>query len=422
MAALDVRIAAVNVMLQMQSDGGSLTRLLPEAQSQVAEKDRALLQVFCFGMSRWSRRLSGIVDTLLTKPLKRKDTDVYLLLQLGIFQLSHTRVAPHAAVDTTVAAVKHLKKPWAKGLVNAVLRNYQRREDELVSMLDEPAALSHPPWLLARYKKDWPLRWQEIVEQGNLQAPMTLRVNQKQLTTDAYLEKLKDADIDGVRVDAVPSAITLESPVSVQSLPGFEQGWVSVQDAAAQKCAMRLGDGAGKRLLDACSAPGGKTAQAMEQGNWRQVVALDQDPGRLARVDETLQRLNFTSNYELHCADASNLDTWWDSTLFDSVLLDAPCSGTGVIRRHPDIKLLRRDNDIEKLVAMQRRLLTNLWQTLAPGGHLLYATCSILKDENEHQIDWFLQQRSDAKAGQLEQILPGEQGMDGFFFASLVKS
>lgn len=434
MAGLDVRVAAVRVMSQMHDGGGSLTKLLPAAQLEVADNDKALLQVLCFGMARWSGTLSGVVDGLLAKPLKRKDSDIYLLMQLGVFQLAYTRVADHAAVDTTVAAVKKMGKPWAKGLVNAVLRNYQRQSDTLMAALDEPASLSHPQWLLKCFKKDWPEHWQAIVEQGNQQAPMTLRVNLAKDNRDAYLEKLMAADIAATAIEGIDSAITLQAPIPVQSLPGFDKGLVSVQDAAPQLSAFLLGEGAGLRLLDACSAPGGKTAHALEQGQWTQVIALDQDADRLARVGDTLERLQLSDRCELHCADASDTGQWWDGKTFDTILLDAPCSGTGVIRRHPDIKLLRRESDIDQLVKAQRALLGALWGTLAPGGRLLYATCSILKCENEQQIHWFTDEHADASLVEFDlpvgmlrdnagyQILPGEQGMDGFFYGLLVKS
>jgi len=263
---------------------------------------------------------------------------------------------------------------------------------------------------------------------------MTLRVNQRENSIDEYETKLKDAGINANIVEGLSTALTLESPVSVQSLPGFEQGHVSVQDSAAQIAANLLGESTGRRLLDACSAPGGKTAHALEQGEWQHVVALDQDADRLSRVNDTLMRLNLATRAELHCADAANTDTWWDNTPFDAILLDAPCSGTGVIRRHPDIKLLRRVNDIEKLVGIQRQLLKALWKTLAPGGRMVYATCSVLKKENEQQIRWFLNEQSDASEIALElpygknrstgtvQILPGDAGMDGFFYATLEKA
>ena len=434
MAGNDVRVAAVNVLLQMHNGGGSLTKLLPDALQDVADNDKALLQALCFGMARWSGQISGVVDGLLAKPLKRKDADIYFLMQLGVFQLRHTRVAPHAAVDNTVAAVKKMGKPWAKGLVNAVLRNYQRQSDALFEALDEPASLSHPPWLLNTFKQDWPEHWQAIVEQGNQQAPMTLRVNLLQNTKEDYLQKLVDADVKAHAIEGIDTAITLHTPTPVQRLPDFDAGCVSVQDAAPQMSANLLGSGVGQRLLDACAAPGGKTAHALEHGQWQKVVALDQDADRLARVAQTLDRLQLTGRCDLHCADAIDITNWWDGRPFDAILLDAPCSGTGVIRRHPDIKLLRRASDIEQLVSVQRDLLTALWDTLAPGGRLLYATCSILKAENENQVKWFIEQRQDAslvdfnmpvglfRPGAGYQILPGDQGMDGFFYGLLVKS
>jgi len=437
MSGQDVRVAAVKVMQQLHTGGGSLTRLLPTAQSKVADSDRALLQAMCFGMARWSQRLSGLVDSLLDKPLKRKDQDIYLLMQLGVYQLAYTRVAPHAAVDTTVAAVKKLGKPWAKGLVNAVLRNYQRQVATLESGLNEASALAHPEWLLTHFKHDWPNDWEGIVEQNNQQAAMTLRVNQRHHTTEQYLKLLADYELHATPVECVPSALVLENATSVHDLPGFSDGQVSVQDAAAQIAGPLLSEcsdkGAGMRLLDACSAPGGKTAHALECGDWQQVVALDHDAERLQKVGETLDRLVLHDRALLQSADAANLDSWWDKQAFDSILLDAPCSGTGVIRRHPDIKLLRRASDIDELVKTQQALMLALWSTLKPGGRMLYATCSILKVENEQQLSWFMQQHSDAKpiplslgVGQIResgcvQILPGEQGMDGFFYALLEK-
>jgi len=325
-------------------------------------------------------------------------------------------------------------KPWAKGLVNAVLRNFQRQSDTLLAALDEPANLSHPTWLLDLFKQDWPDSWASIVEHGNTQAPMTLRVNEAQISRDDYLEALLSTGIDASPVSQVSSAITVTAPVSVAALPDFDKGMVSVQDVAAQLAASLLGSGEGLRLLDACAAPGGKTAHALEYGQWQQVVALDQDADRLARVAETLQRLQLSPRCELHCANAIDTGSWWDGKAFDKILLDAPCSGTGVIRRHPDIKLLRRERDIESLVNTQRDLLKALWKTLVPGGKLLYATCSVLKQENERQVIWFLEQQSDASLVDFDlplgsfrpnagyQILPGELGADGFFYALLEKS
>jgi len=434
MAKSNVRVSAVHVMVKLQSGGGSLTKLIPEAQQKLEDRDRALLQAFCFGLARWSTQLSACVDALLSKPLKQKDADVYWLMQLGVLQLAHMRMADHAAVDTTVAAVKPLGKPWAKGLVNAVLRNYQRQQANIEAKLDEPARLAHPAWLLEIYKKDWPSHWQEIVEQGNQQAPLTLRINVQKSGTEQYQQQLRDAGIESTQVSGVETALSLNTPVQVSMLPGFDKGYASVQDAAAQLAAGILGTGDHKRMLDACAAPGGKTAHALEHGHWQELLAIDNDPTRLERVEQNLQRLQLSDRCVVKCADVNDVSDWWDGKAFDAILLDAPCSGTGVIRRHPDIKLLRREDDIQALVDMQKSMMDALWSTLNSGGRMLYATCSVLKCENEHQVDAFIERHNDASvkplslpAGQTRsaghvQILPGESGMDGFFYALLEKA
>ncbi|MGQ7845986.1 16S rRNA (cytosine(967)-C(5))-methyltransferase RsmB [Granulosicoccus sp. 3-233] len=421
---IGLRLACVQLMQQLLGSSGSLTRLLPEAQARVAEREQAQLQAWAYGFARYSGELTGIVDQLLDKPLKKKDQDVYLLMQLGVFQLRHTPISAHAAVDETVKVVKQLKKPWARGLINAVLRNYQRRADELEAALTEVQRLSHPQWLLSQLQADWPEHWQGICEQNNTQGPMTLRVNLRHGTLEQYRQRLLTAGISSRTLPELPAALCLDNPVPVSQLPGFDAGDVSVQDAAAQLAAAYLARHAptGGRLLDACSAPGGKTAHALESGLFADVLALDQDALRLERVADTLQRLGLADACQLQAVDAAEIAQWWDQVPFDAVLLDAPCSGTGVIRRHPDIKLLRRDTDIDALAVLQAGLLDSLWQTLRPGGLMLYATCSILKRENEQQIAAFVERTADAELLEpSRQILPGESGMDGFFYAPLRK-
>ncbi len=429
----DVRVATVRVLHTLHVHGGSLTTVLPKAQKDVAQADQALLQMLCYGMARWSGKLSALVDGLLQKPLKPKDLDVYLMLQLGVFQLAYTRIAPHAAVDNTVKACVKLGKPWAKGLANAVLRNYQRKATQLESQLTEDELSAHPDWLLEKIKHDWPEQWPAIVEQANQQAPMTLRVNRSRTTRDAFLASLEQQNLSATSHQLVADAVVLEKPADVQQIPGFTEGLVSVQDAAAQLAAqLLLPVAANGRYLDACAAPGGKTAHALETGYWETVWALDSDAERMLRVHQTLDRLSLNNAATCIAADAGELSQWWDNKPFNAILLDAPCSGSGVIRRHPDIKLLRRASDIEILQATQQKLLHSLWSTLAPGGQLLYATCSIFKDENEHQIAQFLSKQSDAQEqiisadwgqqrSQGRQILPGEHGMDGFYYALLQK-
>ncbi|NND90595.1 MAG: 16S rRNA (cytosine(967)-C(5))-methyltransferase RsmB [Granulosicoccus sp.] len=419
-----LRLACVRLVQQLLSNGGSLTRLLPEAQARVEPREQAQLQAWCYGFARHSGELAGIVDQLLDKPLKAKDLDVYLLMQLGILQLRHTPISAHAAVDETVKVARQLKKPWARALVNAVLRQYQRRADELEAALSDAQRLSHPQWLLARLQGDWPEHWETICQQNNERAPMTLRVNCRQGTTQDYLQRLRAAGHAAQQVPQLPQAVQLEQPAGVQLLPGFETGAVSVQDAAAQLAAGYLTRHARRdgRLLDACAAPGGKMAHALELGHFAEVLALDHDPQRLQRVADNLSRLKLTGNSRLQAADAAELALWWDGVPYDAVLLDAPCSGTGVIRRHPDIKLLRRESDIQTLVAAQSRLLDSLWRTVAAEGVLLYATCSVLKCENDTQIESFLARTDDAALLDATwQILPGDGGMDGFFYAALGK-
>lgn len=421
-AAGDLRFLCVQLMRQLQTRGGSLTSLLPEAQGRLLPEDRAQLQAWVYGFSRFSYELQGIVDQLLDKPLKAKDLDVYLLMQLGVYQLRHTPTAAHAAVDETVKVVKRLKKPWARGLVNAVLRHYQRQQAELEAGLSESQRCNHPDWLLTRLKADWPESWQAICEQNNSQAPMTLRVSSCHGSVDQYRQRLTSKGLAATTVVDAEQALQLEVPVAVFQLPGFNEGHISVQDAAAQLSAtyLQAHSKTGGRLLDACAAPGGKTAHALETGHFDSVLALDQDAERLASVSQNLDRLRLRA--ELKVADAAALDQWWDGEAFDAVLLDAPCSGTGVIRRHPDIKLLRRDSDIDTLVNTQASLLDALWKTVAADGLLLYVTCSVLKAENEHQLNAFLTRTAHADLiGSARQILPGEAGMDGFFYAAISK-
>jgi len=421
---VDVRLACVQLMQELQSRGGSLTRLLPVAQTRVVDSDRAQLQAWTYGFARFSGELSGLVDQLLDKPLKAKDLDVYLLMQLGVFQLRHTNTAKHAAVDETVKVVKRLKKPWARGLVNAVLRNYQRQTEALEFGLSDAQRYNHPVWMLNQLQADWPDQWQVLCEANNTQGPMTLRVNSQRAQPEAYLSRLTDVGLEANALEGVPQALQMSTAVPVLQLPGFMEGDISVQDAAAQVASLHLVKNTpkGGRLLDACSAPGGKTAHLLELNHFDTVVALDHDADRLVRVEETLKRLDLSAKANLIAADAAELDNWWDGQLFQAILLDAPCSGLGVVRRHPDIKLLRRESDIPILVEIQRNLLDSLWNTLAEGGVLLYATCSILKQENELQVNAFLERTVDAALlGNMRQIMPGEQCMDGFFYAAIEK-
>ncbi|MFC3282801.1 16S rRNA (cytosine(967)-C(5))-methyltransferase RsmB [Litchfieldella rifensis] len=427
-----VRAAAARALVPVITGQGSLASL---DDSQVVPRDRAFLRALCYGVCRTLPRLEALAAELLRSPFKSRDADVQALLLVGIYQLLYLRVPPHAAVGETAGAARTLDKAWATRVLNGCLRRLQREASALQDKVDRDpcVALLHPTWLLKWLRRAWPDDWREIAIANNQPGPMTLRVNRRHCDREAYRDRLISAGLDATLCQHAPDGLTLVEPCDVGALPGFHEGIVSVQDEAAQLAVELLGPALaprpGARVLDACSAPGGKTAHLLEVFDL-DMTALDSDAVRLARVDATLSRLGLSAR--LQQADASTLE-WWDRTPFDAVLLDAPCSGSGVIRRHPDIKCLRRPDDIRELAALQARLLDNLWQTLAPGGTLVYATCSVLPEENADQIETFLARTPDAMAttpermawgrpaGAGRQLLPAEHGHDGFFYARLVK-
>ncbi|PKM42719.1 MAG: 16S rRNA (cytosine(967)-C(5))-methyltransferase [Gammaproteobacteria bacterium HGW-Gammaproteobacteria-1] len=429
----DARSAAARVITLVLEEGRSLAAALPPALAALPPAERGLAQELCYGTLRWAPRLEALADKLLDKPLRARDRDVHALLLTGLYQLLYLNVPVHAAVSLTVDATARLGKDWARGLLNGVLRRLQREQEELLAAVDagETAALAHPAWLLARLQQDWPEHWRDIAAANNARPPMTLRVNRLRGSREQYLERLQQAGLPAAAPPHAPDALTLETPVAVERLPGFADGDVSVQDAAAQLAAGLLQLAPGQRVLDACAAPGGKTGHILEACPEVELLALDSDAERLARVQENLTRLGLTA--ELCAGDAGDPAAWWDGRPYDRILLDAPCSGSGVIRRHPDIKSLRRAEDIAALNLQQGRLLRALWPLLAPGGILVYATCSILTAENAGQVTAFL--RNEAQARELpisaawglaaaagRQILPGENGMDGFYYAALGKA
>ncbi|MEZ5453608.1 MAG: 16S rRNA (cytosine(967)-C(5))-methyltransferase RsmB [Thiothrix sp.] len=430
---MSTRATAARCLQRVIYDGESLTEVLQNyTATSLSSQDQALLRDLCFGALRWHERLSAILAILLTKPLKKADKDVECLLRIGLYQLLYQRTPDHAAVNETVAAAKKLKKAWAGGLVNGVLRGFIRRQASILAQVDTQPVACHafPDWLLARIRQAWPDAWENILAASNAHPPMTLRVNQRQQSTATYWQILRAAGIAAETVETVASALNLQTPVGVEQLPGFHEGTVSVQDAAAQLAAGLLDCQPGMHVLDACAAPGGKTSHLLETTADLHLTAIDSSETRLRRVTENLSRLHLQAR--VIAADAGELTAWWDSQPFDRILLDAPCSATGVIRRHPDIKVLRRDSDIAALQQEQAHLLNNLWPSLRPGGKLLYVTCSILPEENIRQVETFLGKQADAKHLPIEagwgrtlaigrQILPGEQGMDGFYYALLQK-
>ena len=427
---MNTRQVAARVLTRVLQDGQSLTAALDAALPSVElDKDRAFIQALCYGVCRYFYRLDFILSELLTKPLK--DVEVKSLALVGLYQLNYMRVKSYAAVSETVLATR--KKPWAKALINALLRSYLRDQVSLEQKADalQWSAISHPKWLVKQIELDWPEQAPTVFVENNQQPPMALRVNLSQISQADYLQQLTEKGIEATAVDFCPSAIVLKQSVGVDLLPGFAKGLVSVQDVAAQLAAGLLNVQAGQRVLDVCAAPGGKAAHILEsQQRVKRLVAVDIDESRMLRVSENILRLNLSA--DLVVGDAANPEAWWDGEVFDRILLDVPCSALGVIRRHPDIKLLRKPEDIQVLRDVQQRILKAVWPLLASAGVILYATCSILKQENEQQIAVFLAEHPDAveipitadwgfAVSHGRQILPGDSAMDGFYYALIKK-
>lgn len=429
--ALDVRAAAARVIGQVLA-GHSMNQTLPPMLDKVSERDRSLLQQLCYGTLRQGPRLQAILDQMLDKPLRDKDRDVRGLLLCGLYQLDGMRVPDHAAVATTVGASRALKKPWAKGMTNAVLRRYLRERDQLTLALDSAADASHPAWLYHELHKQWPDAAAGVIAANNQQPPMTLRVNKRHLSQEDYLAVLAEEGIEALPGEIGAQAIRLAQPRDVLELPGFSAGDVSVQDEAAQMAALLLQAAPGERVLDACAAPGGKACHILElQPQLAELVAMDVDEQRLQKVSENLQRLGLAAS--LLAADATRPPAQLQAESFDRILVDAPCSASGVIRRHPDVKLLRRESDIPQLAIQQLHILRGLWPLLKMGGTLLYATCSVLNEENSQVVSHFLSEQKDARRSNIpgdwgeptdcgRQLLPSAQGPDGLFYSLLTKT
>jgi 16S rRNA (cytosine967-C5)-methyltransferase len=398
------------------------------ADARPPERDKALLAALVFGALRWYQRLGWQCQQLLTRPLKREQRELDALLRIGLVQLQHFRIPEHAAVSATVDACALLGLRNAAGLVNAVLRRFQRERADLErrALDDREARFSHPHWMIDALVADWPDRWSDILAANNEPAPMWLRVNLDRTSRDRYLQRLAAAGLAATPAEHVASAIALETPAAVESLPGFADGEVSVQDVAAQRAAQWLAPQRGERILDLCAAPGGKTGHILEAcGGDAEVWAVDRDRRRLPLVKDNLDRLRYRA--EIRAGDALRPAEWWDGRPFDRILVDAPCSALGVIRRHPDIKVLRGPADVEQVVALQAAMLASVWPLLAPGGRLVYATCTVLRRENDAQIEALRVAAAGTASPGAEgadhlQLLPGEGGGDGFYYACLAKS
>jgi 16S rRNA (cytosine967-C5)-methyltransferase len=430
---MNPRLAAAKALAAVLSGKASLNSSLPIQLDKVEDRDRGFTQDLAFGTARWQPRLSALAAKLLQKPFKAADADVEALLLVGLYQLLYTRVPAHAAIGETVGCADKLKKPWAKALLNAVLRNAQRESATIFAELERDPVVrtAHPRWLQKSLKAFWPEQWEAICAANNAHPPMILRVNRRHHSRDAYLGLLTAADIPAAPCVYSRDGIVLEAATDVRSLPGFADGWISVQDEAAQLAADLLDLAPGQRVLDACCAPGGKTCHILEaEPKLAGVVAVDLEAKRLVRVRENLERLKLSA--ELIAADGRDTQAWWDGKPFQRILLDAPCSATGVIRRHPDIKLTRQPDDIAALAVLQGELLDAMWMTLEVGGILLYATCSTLPTENTEVIEAFLARTPGARELDLataagikqphgRQLLAQEGGHDGFYYAKLIK-
>ncbi|MFK8331273.1 16S rRNA (cytosine(967)-C(5))-methyltransferase RsmB [Pseudomonas sp. BJa5] len=430
---MNPRLAAARALAAVLSGKASLNSSLPAQLDKVEARDRGLTQDLAFGTARWQPRLSALAERLLQKPFKSADRDVEALLLVGLYQLLYTRIPAHAAIGETVGCADKLKKPWAKGLLNAVLRRAQRESNDILAELERDPVVrtAHPRWLQKSLKAFWPEQWEAICAANNAHPPMILRVNRRHHSRDTYLGLLGEAGIEASACQYSADGIVLAGACDVRDLPGFEQGWISVQDEAAQLAADLLDLAPGQRVLDACCAPGGKTCHLLEaQAQLDAVVAIDLEAKRLTRVRENLDRLGLDA--QLIACDARDTASWWDGKGFQRILLDAPCSATGVIRRHPDIKMTRQADDIPALASLQGELLDALWPTLEVGGILLYATCSSLPTENTEVIEAFLARTPGARELDLatqagvrqphgRQLLAQEGGHDGFYYAKLIK-
>lgn len=433
----NARLAALDLLAGVLDRGQNLGEVQPTgwpADPPADPRDRAFARHLAYGILRWLGALEWLAGELLQRPLKERDRDIHRLVLLGLFQLWQDAAAPHAAIHEAAGGARELGKAWAVGLVNAVLRRFQReREDWLARLAQRDERFAHPAWLLDRLRRDWPDDWQAIADADNRAAPLWLR-----LAPDAdrreLAERLARAGFSQRAHADAPDALAIEPAAPAEAIPGFAEGLLAVQDPAAQLAADLLLPAPGQRVLDACAAPGGKTCHLLERAPQIELLALDRSAERLHRVRDNLRRLRLAERpgLRLQAVDAADTEAWWDGRPFQRILLDAPCSSTGVIRRHPEIKWLRSPQQVAEAVQLQGRLLDRLWPVLEPGGILLYATCSVLGDENRDQIERFLARREDAEcdtlhaewgraAGPGRQILPGDRDMDGFFYARIRK-
>ena len=435
-AGADARALAARAVDAVVTEGRTLERALEMVNSgQLSGRDRALTQALAYGAVRGHHRHRRVLEMMLERPIARRESIIVALISVGLFQLIDARQPDYAAVSTTVEAAALLGKHRSRGLVNALLRRFLRERERLLTevMASDEGRYGHPDWLIRKIRQDWPDHWQAVLEAGNEPPPMWLRVNRRRGNLAEYRERLRAAiGEQGVTLAGVPDGVCLRKPVPVVELPGFAAGDVSVQDAASQFAVDLIEPQAGMRVLDACAAPGGKTTHLLErESGLRELVALDISAERLDRLSENLDRLGLQAT--VVAGDALNPSQWWDGLLFDRILVDSPCSATGVLRRHPDIKFLRRSSDIKEMAKRQLQMINSLLKLLAPNGRLVYATCSVLKAENSDVVTRFLSEHTDVHediakrvpaialngpaVGHGLQLLPGSGNTDGFYYA-----
>ena len=432
-----VRVQSSLVLNQVIHGKRSLDRAIEQAHKDIDDNEKPLLTNICYGTLRFYWELKAKIDQLLSQPLKKKDKIIENLLQSAIFQIDKTRIPDHAVVSQTVEASRKLNKGHFSSLINGILRTYLR-SDRDIEKITEEIKFNHPNWMIEKIKQDWPLNWEQILKKNNDRAPMWLRVNQKKIETKKYLKQFltDESKIEADNMQLNDYAICLKTPISVKYLPGFEEGYVSIQDGAAQLAVEVLLENKSGRILDACAAPGGKTAQLIENiDSTSTVTAIEIDSERAELINENLLRLGHST--EVIVDDANDIESWWDSIFFDLILLDAPCSSSGVIRRHPDIKHLRRKDDIYTFQKKQLKIISAIWKILAPKGRLLYVTCSIFKEENDEVMNQFLEKHDNVALQDLllnnnilekmiktrygYQLFPGTINTDGFYFSCLKK-
>ncbi len=429
----DARYHVVQALLRVVNDRASLATVIPETEPRVTPGDRPLFRELTFGVCRWYHRLDMVARQFLQRPIRKRENSARLLILMGLYQLFFTRIPAHAAIHSTVELAARVNAGKVKGLINGVLRNAQRDGAEILERLqhNEQYQYSHPQWMIDKLKGNWPDDWRAILDQNNRKAPLTLRINSRKISRKDYSALLDNHGL-GHRLSSLsPKGIILDRPADVTQIPGYIEGLFSVQDEAAQLCTQLLDAGSTDlTILDACAAPGGKTTAILEQATENsKITALELHPERLTRIEENLRRLGLAA--EIKEGDATR-QNWWDGKDFDRILVDAPCSASGVIRKHPDIKLLRLESDIMPLAETQLAILHNLWPMLKTGGILLYATCSVFPQENTRIIERFLKQTPNAGEITIEeewgkacttgrQLFPNQESHDGFYYARLTK-